>query len=66
MNGITREHRDYLTEGQAATLLQVSTRTLNRWRHKGKLAYAKIDRTLRYRRQDIDQFILDHRTSKSE
>ncbi len=59
-------HREILTERQAAALLQVSTRTLNRWRHTGKLRYARTGRIIRYRKQDLDRFVHDHIEPKPE
>lgn len=46
----------FLTVDQAAELLQVHPNTVYLWLQDGKLIGAKIGRTLRIRRSDIDAF----------
>ena len=49
-----------LTRQETATLLRVSLRTLDRWRHEGILLPVPLGegiRTVRYRRADVEQLI---------
>lgn len=45
---------------EAAKLLGVTEAALERWRHTGAytIPYVKVGRCVRYRRQDIEAFIL--------
>jgi excisionase family DNA binding protein len=47
-----------LTPEQAAKILEVSTNTLEKWRHTGRynLPFLKIGRNVRYRAQDVAAF----------
>ena len=47
-----------ITEGEAASLLRVSLTSLRRWRREGRgPVYRKIGRTVRYRPEDLADFI---------
>lgn len=49
---------DLLTEKEAARILGVQPQSLAVWRLHGKnLPFVKIGRLVRYRRQDIEQWI---------
>lgn len=49
---------DLLTEKEAAEFLTISVSTLQQWRWKGvELPYLKIGSAVRYRRQDIREYI---------
>ncbi len=46
---------EYLTPGQAATLLHVSPKTLNRWAHEGRVpCIVTLGGHRRFRRDDIE------------
>jgi excisionase family DNA binding protein len=47
----------WMTRREAAAYVSVSVRTLSRW----NLAASRIGRTVRYRREDLDAFLLRHR-----
>ena len=47
-----------LAEGEIARQIGVSLHTIRRWRHERKgPAYLRMGRTIRYRQEDIDEFI---------
>jgi excisionase family DNA binding protein len=47
-----------VTEGEAASLLRVSLTSVRRWRREGRgPVYRKIGRSVRYRREDLADFI---------
>lgn len=50
-----------LTKQQVAELLQVSTRTIDRWTDAGKLPAVKMPsgHTIRYRPEDVDRIMRD-------
>ena len=54
----TDPHLKLLTESETAELLGISERTLQAWRvHGGGPAFVRIGRTIRYRRQDVLDWI---------
>jgi excisionase family DNA binding protein len=47
-----------LSQRDAARLISVSTRTLERWRVQGvPLRFVKLGRTVRYRLEEIERFV---------
>ena len=51
-----------VTEGEAASLLRVSLTSVRRWRREGRgPVYRKIGRSVRYRREDLVDFIAGSR-----
>ena len=51
-----------VTEDEAATLLRVSLTSVRRWRREGRgPVYRKIGRSVRYRREDLADFIAGSR-----
>ena len=48
-----------LNEHQVAKILNISVRTLQKWRHESKknLPYVKIGKLVRYRIEDIQKYI---------
>ena len=55
----------YLTEEETAFYLKVSRPTLRKWRMKKYnpgLPFCKFGRTVRYRREDCDEFALKYRS----
>jgi excisionase family DNA binding protein len=51
-----------VTEDEAATLLRVSLTSVRRWRREGRgPVYRKIGRSVRYRREDLADFIATSR-----
>ncbi len=51
------EPQKLLSPAEAANFLAVSERTLWSWTNEGRVACVKIDRTKRYRMQDLTNFI---------
>ena len=52
------------TTREAAQYLGLAKITLDIWRSKGKPpVYVKIHRSVRYRREDLDAFILERRVT---
>lgn len=58
--------KQMLTEAEAAEVLGIRPQTLTAWRTLGRynLPFAKIGRTVRYRRSDLEAFI-ERRTATS-
>jgi predicted site-specific integrase-resolvase len=56
-----------ITEGEAAAILRVSLTSLRRWRREGSgPVYRKLSRSVRYRREDLAEFLAAaRRTSTS-
>ena len=55
-----------LTVVQAATYLGLAVSTLNKWRcHGGGPIFIKMGRAVRYRKEDLDQFVMDGRASST-
>jgi excisionase family DNA binding protein len=55
------ENANLLCEREVASILGISTRTLQQWRFRGiHLAYVKIGRLVRYRRADVEKYIVAH------
>jgi excisionase family DNA binding protein len=51
-----------VTEGEAASLLRVSLTSVRRWRREGRgPVYRKMGRSVRYRRDDLADFIASAR-----
>ena len=47
------------TEGQVAAYLKIATKTLRQWRSQKKmLMFVKIGRLIRYRRSDVEAFVI--------
>jgi excisionase family DNA binding protein len=58
---------ELLTQQQLADELQVSVRTLERWRQEGTgPAFVRVGRSPRYRRSDIDAWLDRQRRSQGE
>jgi len=55
-----------VTEGEAASLLRVSLTSVRRWRREGRgPVYRKIGRSVRYRRDDLADFIAASRCTET-
>ncbi len=50
-----------LSEQAAANYLGLSYRTLWGWRKLGRIAHIRFGSTVRYKREDLDEFIRSHR-----
>ena len=50
---------DLITRNEAAALLRIGTRTLDRWRASGKLRSYSVGRSIRFERADVLGLILD-------
>jgi excisionase family DNA binding protein len=58
---------ELLTQQQLADELQVSVRTLERWRQEGTgPAFIRVGRSPRYRRSDIDAWLERQRRSEGQ
>ena len=59
---MSQNYESLFTSREAAQYLGLAKITLDIWRSKGKPpAYVKIHRSVRYRREDLDAFILERR-----
>jgi len=55
-----------VTEGEAASLLRVSLTSVRRWRREGRgPVYRKIGRSVRYRPDDLADFIAASRCTET-
>lgn len=45
-----------LTEPEAARVLGVSRRQLQRWRYQGRIGFLRYGRLIRYRLEDLEEF----------
>ena len=52
-----------LTTQQAAEMLQVSEKTLGKLKKEGKIQYSQIGRIVRFREEDISQFMESNRVA---
>lgn len=48
---------ELLTEQEVADIMRVSIHAVRKWRRKGRIAYIKVDQTIRFRPQDVVRFI---------
>jgi excisionase family DNA binding protein len=53
--------REFYTVSQLATLLQLNEMTVYRMVKTGELPYHQIGRMMRFRNDDIEQFLKQHR-----
>ena len=60
--GVSAANSTLLTRREAAAYLGVAEQTLAVWKCTGRrsLAFVKIGRLVRYRKADLDAFILEH------
>ena len=56
--------KDILTIKEVAKYLQVTERTLYRLAQEGKIPAFKVGNSWRFRREDLDQWILDQTTGR--
>ncbi len=57
---------ELLNEHQASQYLNVSVRSLQAWRLRGGgPKYAKLGRSVRYRRTDLDHYVVENLTSST-
>lgn len=53
------EIANLMCEREVASVLGISTRTLQQWRFRGvHLTYVKVGRLVRYRRADVEKYIV--------
>lgn len=50
----------WLTTKQAATVLSVTTRTLQTYRDQGDIPFSQFGREIRFRPEDIQEFLMEH------
>ena len=50
----------WLDTAQVAKLIGVTTRTIQNYRDSGILPYSQIGRVIRYRAQDVQDFLMQH------
>jgi len=61
---MSQNYENLFTTREAAQYLGLAKITLDIWRSKGKPpAYVKIHRSVRYRREDLDNFIMSRRVT---
>lgn len=54
----------WLTTKEAAQVLKVSTRTVQTYRDQGVLPFSQFGREVRYRLEDLQQFLISHYSRK--
>lgn len=55
--------KSLLNERQVAIILGLSRKTLSQWRWRKKgLQFIKIGRSIRYREEDIEEFLRTHKS----
>jgi excisionase family DNA binding protein len=47
----------YLSSEEVCETLQISSRTLQKYRDEGRIRFAKLDRKIIYKESDIDDFV---------
>ena len=52
---------ELLTEDEVAALMKVTRHAVRKWRREGKIAFIKVNNTIRIDRQDLRRFIGEHR-----
>ena len=52
-----------LTKRELATKIRVSTRTLDEWQRRGRIAYLKIGKSCRYRWLDVIEKLNQYRVN---
>lgn len=57
---MSTETHPLLDSREAAAFLHVGVPTLRRWQMERKIPFIKLGRAVRYRRQDLVDFINDH------
>ena len=50
----------WLTTREASKALQVTPRTLQNYRDRGTIPFTQFGKEIRYRAEDIQQFLVDH------
>ncbi len=50
----------WLDTKQVAKLIGVTTRTIQNYRDRGMLPFSQIGRVIRYRAQDVQDFLMQH------
>ena len=50
---------DWVDSKEVCKVLDVSTRTLQNYRDNGKISFCQKGRIIRYRRKDVEQFMMD-------
>lgn len=57
MQGHQERHPDLLSSAEAAVVLGVSTRTVERLRANGRIGFTKIGTTVYLSRADVDEYL---------
>ena len=50
----------WLNTKEAAQFLGVTTRTIANYRERGMIPFAQVGRIIRYRKEDLDDFLMEH------
>jgi excisionase family DNA binding protein len=53
-------HEQWINTEEAAQFLGVTTRTIANYRFRGLIPFAQVGRVIRYRKEDLNQFLMDH------
>ena len=56
----TKIDKQWINTEEAAQFLGVTTRTIANYRERGMIAYAQVGRVIRYRKDDLNKFLLEH------
>jgi excisionase family DNA binding protein len=60
MSALEQTHRPLttlMTRTEVAALMQVSDRTIDRWHNEGRLRRIRVARAVRFRAEDVAEFI---------
>jgi excisionase family DNA binding protein len=53
-------NKQWINTEEAAQFLGVTTRTIANYRERGLIPFAQVGRVIRYRREDLNRFLMEH------
>lgn len=59
-NNKTKIEELWINTAAAAQYLGVTTRTIANYRERGQIPFAQVGRIIRYRREDLNRFLMEH------
>ena len=59
-NQLISKSNQWLNTKEAAEFLGVTTRTVANYRERGMIPFAQVGRVIRYRLDDLNQFLMEH------
>ena len=55
-----KSQEQWINTEEAAQFLGVTTRTIANYRERGMIPFAQVGRVIRYRREDLNRFLMEH------